>query len=133
MTFKSVFFGGLAIICILFAANDYQKNYGESPEIFENFVKISPNFEKSVENAEFSNFVKNYSSLSKSEQLDIRSISWAYDRIDERKQKVNQLNHEAFLERKITKLPDIVIGLILEWIRIHNEFFFNLALRTTLG
>ena len=116
MTFKSIFFGGLALICLLYAVNDYQKSYdGNSEKV----VKISANFEKSEEpekNAEFSNFVKNYSSLSKSEQLEIRSISWAYDRIDERKQKVNELNHEAFLKQKITKLPDIVIGMILEWI-----------------
>ena len=85
-----------------------------------NTIKVTANSEKSgksANNDEFSNFVKNYSSLSKSEQLEIRSISWAYDRIDERKQKVNELNHEAFLKQKITKLPDIVIGMILELIQ----------------
>ena len=88
--------------------------------IMYNTIKVNANsekFGKSAKNDEFSNFVKNYSSLSKSEQLEIRSISWAYDRIDERKQKVNELNHEAFLEQKITKLPDIVIGMILELIQ----------------
>jgi len=114
MTFKSIFFGGLALICLLYALNDFQKSYDENSE---KAIKISANSQKSEEtekNAEFENFVKNYSSLSKSEQSEIRSISWAYDRIDERKQKVNELNHEAFLEQKITKLPDIVIGMILE-------------------
>ena len=92
--------------------------------IMYNLIKVTANSEKSGKSAKndgFSNFVKNYSSLSKSEQLEIRSISWAYDRIEERKQKVNELNHEAFLEQKITKLPDIVIGMILEWIQIQNE------------
>jgi len=88
-----------------------------------NTIKVTANSGKSgksAKNDEFSNFVKNYSSLSKSEQLEIRSISWAYDRIDERKQKVNELNHEAFLKQKITKLPDIVIGMILELIQYQN-------------
>ena len=113
MSVKSIFFGGLAVICLLFAATDYPKNTINGQN-FEETVETSAGDEKSAENDEYSKFVKNFSTLSKSEQQEIRSISWAYDRIDERKQKVNELNHEAFLEQRKTKLPDIVIGLILD-------------------
>ena len=116
---KSIFFFGLAIVCLLYATSDFQtddQNIEKSIEI----SKITENSKKSKENDEFSKFVKNYSTLSKSEQQEIRSISWAFDRIDERKQKVNELNHQAFIEQKITTLPDIVIGSILEFSKIKH-------------
>ena len=120
---KSIFLCGLAIVCLLYTTSDFQID-DQNIEKTIKISKITENSKKSKENDEFSKFskfVKNYSTLSKSEQQEIRSISWAFDRIDERKQKVNELNHQAFIEQKITTLPDIVIGSILEFSKIKHK------------
>ena len=117
---KSIFLCGLAIVCLLYATSDFQTDDQNAEKSIE-ISKITENSKKSNENDEFSKFVKNYSTLSKSEQQEIRSISWAFDRIDERKLKVNELNHQAFIEQKITTLPDIVIGSILEFSKIKHK------------